>query len=75
MLAASVLVEGLLLGLGVVVTRVLAHGSLHRQELAFERSVVTHRTPFWDHVTSLGTVLGATETVVALTAVGCLLLA
>ena len=74
-LAAFVLVEALLLGLGLLVTRVLAHGSLHRQELAFERSVVTHRTPFWDHVTSLGTVLGATETVVALTAVGCLLLA
>jgi membrane-associated phospholipid phosphatase len=74
-LAAFVLVEALLLGLGLLVTQVLAHGSLHRQELAFERSVVTHRTPFWDHVTSLGTALGATETVVALTAVGCLLLA
>ena len=74
-LAAFVLVEALLLGLGLLVTQVLAHGSLHRQELALERSVVTHRTPFWDHVTSLGTVLGATETVVALTAVGCLLLA
>jgi membrane-associated phospholipid phosphatase len=74
-LAAFVLVEALLLGLGLLVTQVLAHGSLHRQEFAFERWVVTHRTPFWDHVTSLGTVLGATETVVALTAVGCLLLA
>ena len=74
-LAAFVLVEALLLGLGLFVTHVLAHGSLHRAELVFERSVVAHRTPFWNHVTGVGTVLGATETVVALTAVGCLLLA
>ena len=74
-LASFVLVEALLLGLGLLVTHVLAHGSLHRGELAFERSVVAHRTPFWNHVTGVGTLLGATETVVALTAVGCLLLA
>ena len=74
-LVSFVLVEALLLGLGLLVTQVLARGSLHRQELAFERSVVAHRTVFWDHVTGVGTVLGATETVVALTAVGCLVLA
>jgi undecaprenyl-diphosphatase len=74
-LAAFVLVEALLLGLGLLVTRVLAHSSLHREELAFERAVVAHRTPFWNHVTGFGTVLGATETILAATAVGCLLLA
>jgi undecaprenyl-diphosphatase len=74
-LLAFVLVEGLLLGLGLLVTRVLAHGTLHRDELSFEHGVVAHRTPFWNHVTSLGTVLGATETIIAMTAVGCLLLA
>jgi undecaprenyl-diphosphatase len=74
-LAAFVLVEGLLLALGLLVTRVLAQGPVHREELTFERSVVAHRTPFWDHVTGFGTVLGATETVIALTAAGCLLLA
>jgi undecaprenyl-diphosphatase len=74
-LGAFVLVEALLLGLGLLVTRVLAHSRLHREELAFEQAVVAHRTPFWDHVTALGTMLGGTETVLAMTAVGCLLLA
>jgi membrane-associated phospholipid phosphatase len=74
-IAAFLLVEALLLGLGLLVTRVLAHSSLHRDELAFERGVVAHRTPFWNHVTTVGTMIGATETVIAMTAVGCLLLA
>jgi membrane-associated phospholipid phosphatase len=73
-LGAFVLVEAVLLGLGLLVTRVLVHSSLHRDELAFEHDVVTHRTPWWNHVTSFGTVFGATDTVVALTAVGCLVL-
>ena len=34
-----------------------------------------HRTPFWNGVTHYGTVLGATTTVIALTAAGCLVLA
>jgi hypothetical protein len=74
-LAAFVLVEGLLLGLGLLVTRVLDDTSLPRQELAVARALVEQRTPLWDQVTRLGTVLGATGTVIALTAVGCLLLA
>ncbi|MGZ4537794.1 MAG: phosphatase PAP2 family protein [Blastococcus sp.] len=71
---ALVLVEGLLILLGLLVTRVLVHSSLHRDELTFERSVVADRTPLWNQVTHYGTVLGATGTVVAITAVGCLLL-
>ena len=74
-LAAFVVVEAVLLGLGLLVIRMLAHSSLHRDELAFEHDVVTHRTPWWNHVTHFGTVLGATTTVIALTAVGCLVLA
>jgi membrane-associated phospholipid phosphatase len=74
-LVAFVAVELALLGLGLLVTRVLAHSSLHREEIAFEDAVVVHRTPFWNDVTAYGTVLGATETIIALTAVGCLLLA
>jgi membrane-associated phospholipid phosphatase len=74
-LAAFVAVEAVLLGLGLLVTRVLAHSSLHRVEEAFERDVEMHRSAFWDTITGVGTVLGATETVIALTAVGCLVLA
>src|SRR3954471_2904100 len=74
-LGAFVLVEALLLGLGLLVTRGLDHSSLSREELAFERTLVAHRTPFWNQVTHYGSVLGSTGTVVALTAAGCLLLA
>jgi undecaprenyl-diphosphatase len=72
--ATFLLVEAVILGLGWLVTHVLAHDRVHRDELAFERDVVTHRTPFWNTVTSVGTLLGGTEVVLAMTAVGCLLL-
>lgn len=72
---AFVAVEALLLGLGLLITRVLAHSSLHREEIAFEHTVVAHRTPLWNQITGFGTLLGATDTVIALTAVGCLILA
>jgi undecaprenyl-diphosphatase len=74
-LGLLVLVEAFLLGLGLLVTRVLAHSWLHRDESAFERNVQTHRTPLWNSITHYGTVLGATSTVIALTAVGCVVLA
>lgn len=75
LLAAFAAVELLLLGLGLLVTRVLAHSSLQRDEVRFEKAVAAHRTPTWDHITRFGTLLGATNTVIALTAVGCLVLA
>jgi undecaprenyl-diphosphatase len=75
LLAAFVAVELLLLGLGLLVTRVLAHSSLQRDEVVFEQDVAAHRTPTWDHITRFGTLLGATNTVIALTAVGCVVLA
>ena len=74
LLAAFVLVEGVLLGLGLLVIRVLAHSSLHQEEVAFEAAVLAHRTPLLDQVSRYAGLLGATPTVVALTAVGCLLL-
>ena len=74
-LAAFVAVEALLLGLGLLVTRGLDDTALARQEVAFERTLLERRTAFWDQLTHYGSVLGSTITVIALTAVGCLLLA
>ena len=74
-LAMFVVAEALLLGLGLLVTHVLAHSRLHDDEVAFEDAVVTHRTPLWNDLTRYGTLLGTTTTVVALTAAGCLVLA
>jgi undecaprenyl-diphosphatase len=71
---AFVAVDAVILALGWLVTRVLAHSALHRGEVAFEDDVLAHRTPFWNSVTSVGTLLGGTEIVLAMTAVGCLLL-
>jgi membrane-associated phospholipid phosphatase len=73
--AAFVAVEVLLLALGLLVTHVLDDSALEEQEVAFTEEVLTHRTPLWDDLTRYGSVLGATATVVALTAVGCLVLA
>ena len=75
LLGVLVLVEALLLGLGLLVTRLLADTSLHRMEAAFERDIAAHRTALWNQVTAFGSVLGSTVTVVVLTALGCLLLA
>lgn len=74
-LAALAVVESLLLALGLLVTRVLGHGPVHRGEAGFERAVLAHRTRLLDHLTRGGTFLGATTTVIALTAVGCVVLA
>lgn len=74
-LAAFAAVEGLLLLLGLLVTRVLARSALHRDEESFERQVLVHRTPVVDTITHAGTLLGATTTVIALTALGCAVLA
>ncbi len=57
-LAAFVLVEGLLLGLGLLVTRVLDDSSLPRQEIEFEQTIVTERTPLFDQVTRYGSPSG-----------------
>lgn len=73
-LAAFVLVEAVLLGMGLLVIRGLAHSSLHREEVAFEVAVLANRTPPLDQVSRYASLLGATPAVVALTAVGCLLL-
>jgi membrane-associated phospholipid phosphatase len=68
------LVEAFLIGLGLLVTHVFAHGALHRGELVFERAVAAHRISPWNQVTHYGSVLGATNTVIALTAIGCVVL-
>jgi membrane-associated phospholipid phosphatase len=73
-LTAFVAVEALLVGLGLLVTRVLDGTGLHREEVELVRAVPAARTPAWDVVTAWGTVLGSTGVVIAVTAAGCVLL-
>lgn len=72
--AAFLAVEALLIGLGLLVTRVLDGTELHQEELELVRAVPAARTPTWNAVTTWGTVLGSTGVVIAVTAAGCLLL-
>ena len=74
LLAAFVAVEALLLGLGLLVTRVLDGTELHQEEVELVRAVPGTRTPTWNAITTWGTVLGSTGVVIAVTAAGCLLL-
>jgi membrane-associated phospholipid phosphatase len=73
-LAAFVAVEALLVGTGLLITRVLDGTLLHREEVELVRAVPGVRTPVWDTVTTWGTVLGSTGVVIAVTAAGCVLL-
>jgi membrane-associated phospholipid phosphatase len=75
LVGAFLLVEAFLLGLGLLITRVLDDSPVEREEVAVENAVLARRTPTWDTVTRYGTLLGATSTVAALTAAGCLVLA
>ena len=73
-LAAFVAVELLLLGLGLLIARVLDGTGLQDGEQAAMSAILEFRTPVGDRVSAMGSVAGATPTVIALTAAGCLLL-
>ena len=73
-LAAFAAVEALLIGLGLLVTRVLDDTGLHQEEIELVQAVPEARTPVWNAITTWGTVLGSTGVVIAVTAAGCLLL-
>jgi membrane-associated phospholipid phosphatase len=73
-LAAFAVVEALLIGMGLLVTRALDDTDLHAEEVELERAVLETRTPTWNGITTWGTVLGSTWVVIGVTAVGCLLL-
>jgi membrane-associated phospholipid phosphatase len=73
-LLAFVVVELLLLGLGLLVTKVLDHTALHKDEVDAERSILGLRTPTWNTITRYGTLGGETITVIVLTVIGCVVL-
>jgi membrane-associated phospholipid phosphatase len=73
-LAAFAVVEALLIGMGLLVTRALDDTGLHQEELELERDILETRTPTWNGITTWGTILGSTGVIIAVTAVGCLVL-
>src|SRR5688500_3716479 len=71
---AFALVEGLLIGMGLLVTRALDDTGLHQEELELQEEILEARTPTWNGITLWGTILGSTGVIIAVTAAGCLLL-
>ncbi len=73
-LVAFVLVEALILGLGMLITRVLDDTGLHTAEGEAEKAIEDLREPTLDSVTAVGSWAGATVPIIVLGAIGCLVL-
>jgi len=73
-LLAFVLVEALILGLGLLITRVLDDTGLHEAEAEAENAILEARDPALNGVTSVGSWAGATVPIIILGAIGCLVL-
>ena len=74
MLSAFVLVEVLILGLGMLITRVLDDTGLHEAEAEAERPSRDLRDPTLNGVTAVGSWAGATVPIIVLGAIACLVL-
>lgn len=70
-----VLVLGLLLGLGWLITEPLADTAVHRLDTAVVEWLVAHRTPAWTAVADLTSQLGSTRFIVATSLVAAALAA
>jgi membrane-associated phospholipid phosphatase len=73
-LLAFVLVEALILGLGILITRVLDDTGLHTAEGEAEKAIQDLRDPSLNGVTAVGSWAGATVPIIVLGAIACLVL-
>ena len=73
-LLAFVLVEALILGLGMLITRVLDDTGLHTAEGEAEQAIQDLREPTLNGITAVGSWAGATVPIIVLGAIGCLVL-
>jgi membrane-associated phospholipid phosphatase len=73
-LVAFIIVEALLLGLGMLVTKVLDDTGLHQAEADAESAILDARDPTLNGVTAVGSWAGATVPIIVLAAIGCALL-
>jgi membrane-associated phospholipid phosphatase len=73
-LLAFVLVEALVLGLGILITRVLDDTGLHTAEGEAEKAIQDLRDPSLNGVTAVGSWAGATVPIIVLGAIACLVL-
>ena len=73
-LVAFVVVEALILGLGMLITRVLDDTGLHTAEGEAEKAIQDVRDPTLNGVTAVGSWAGATVPIIVLGAIGCFVL-
>jgi membrane-associated phospholipid phosphatase len=64
LLGGAVILWGVLLGLGELLTHVLDKGAFHRADLGVDTWLEAHRTLLWDHITHVGTDLATTMTAI-----------
>lgn len=69
-----IVIWGLISLLGLLETRVLGTGPVHRADLGADIWLAAHRTAFWNTATLVGTTMATTVTVIAVTAGVALLL-
>lgn len=69
LVAAGLVVLGLMSGLGLVLTHVLDHSAIIRADHTISDGLFHHRTPFWNSVTWWTTQFGEALTVIVLAAV------
>src|SRR3984957_21256438 len=74
LIGGAVLLWGLLSLIGLLVTKVLDTGSVHRADLGVDVWFAAHRTPVWNDITYVGTTLAQTWTALGVTVVVVLLL-
>jgi membrane-associated phospholipid phosphatase len=65
----AVALWGLLCLIGLLFTRVLNTGPVHRADLGVDTWFAAHRTGLWNNVTHIGTTMAQTDTVIAVTVV------
>jgi membrane-associated phospholipid phosphatase len=70
-----VLLAGVIIGLGLLLTHVLSPAGGGRLDSTVSRWFVSHRTPTWDTVTAIGSGLGSTEAIVGVAVLAGIVLA
>lgn len=74
-LVSFVLLAGVIIGLGLLLTHVLSPAGGGRLDSTVSRWFVSHRTPTWDTVTAIGSGLGSTEAIVGVAVLAGVVLA
>ena len=74
LLGGAIVIWGVMSLLGLLLTHVIDHGSVHQADLGVNQWFARRRTSFWNDATAVGTGMAETITVIVVTAVAALVL-